>query len=151
MYESVPAPAMTRLDNPGTHHKGVRKHSAPSLAGSHGQDGAGAPGPAAGKDDLNESAGHFRVLIVEDEIALASQEKPDLVLMDIRLRGKRDGIEAALEIRQRFGIASVFATAHNEAEMRSRGAAAQPRAWLTKPYSDQQLLRAVKAALVRLD
>jgi CheY-like chemotaxis protein len=67
------------------------------------------------------------------------------------LRGKRDGIEAALEIRQRFGIASVFATAHNEAEMRSRGAAAQPRAWLTKPYSDQQLLRAVKAALVRLD
>ena len=50
----------------------------------------------------------------EQAIALAGELRPDLVLMDIRLEGKMDGIGAAQEIRQRFHIPSVFLSANSE-------------------------------------
>jgi DNA-binding response OmpR family regulator len=86
----------------------------------------------------------------EDAVAIAGRERPDLVVMDIRLRGDRDGIDAALEIRSRFGVPCIFATAHSEPDVMARGAAAEPLGWLTKPFSGQQLLREVEAAVERL-
>lgn len=86
----------------------------------------------------------------EDAVEIAGRERPDLVVMDIRLRGDRDGIDAALEIRSRFAIPCIFATAHAEPQMVSRAAAAEPLGWLTKPFSDQQLLHQVRAAVDRL-
>lgn len=83
----------------------------------------------------------------DEAVSLAERERPHLVLMDIRLRGARDGIEAAVEIRRRFGIGCIFATAHAEPSLRERGAAAEPFAWLVKPYSDRQLLAVVRDAL----
>ena len=50
----------------------------------------------------------------EQAIALAGELRPDLVLMDIRLEGKMDGVVAAKEIRQRFHIPSVFLSAYSE-------------------------------------
>jgi CheY-like chemotaxis protein len=83
----------------------------------------------------------------DDAVALAAEHEPDLVLMDIRLRGARDGVDAAIEIRERFDIPSLFATAHSEPRLRAGADAAAPAGWLTKPFSDQQLLAAVRAAL----
>ena len=103
-----------------------------------------------------------RVLIVEDEyfVALdaedaltsagftaevAAAEAPDIVLMDIRLAGLRDGIDAAAEIRSRLGIPSLFATAHSDAATRARGdEAASPLGWLTKPYTPSEVALAVR-------
>jgi two-component system, response regulator PdtaR len=85
----------------------------------------------------------------DEAVAMAEATRPDLVLMDIRLRGERDGIEAAVEVRERFGISCLFATAHSDPAMRQKAEEAAPAGWITKPFSDQQLVQAVLAALER--
>jgi CheY-like chemotaxis protein len=86
----------------------------------------------------------------DEAIGLAEAERPDVVLMDIRLAGPRDGIYAAAEIRRRFGIPSLFATAHADAATRARGeGAAAPLGWLTKPYTQRELAEAMAAAMTR--
>jgi CheY-like chemotaxis protein len=87
----------------------------------------------------------------EEAVRMAEAERPDIVLMDIRLAGTRDGIEAAAEIRNRFGIPSLFATAHSDAGTRARGdRAAAPLGWLTKPYSGSEVVLAVTEAIAKV-
>ena len=62
----------------------------------------------------------------EQAIKLAATEKPDLVVMDIRLAGQRDGVDAALELFHGSGIRSLFATAHQDITMRRRAKSARP-------------------------
>ena len=80
-------------------------------------------------------------------VALAGRERPDLVLMDIRLAGPVDGIEAAREILDRFGIRSLFVSAHSDQATVARSRAAQPAGWLPKPFTEAELLQGVRAAL----
>lgn len=82
----------------------------------------------------------------EEAVALALEERPDVVLMDIRLAGKMDGVDAAIEIA-RAGIRSLFVSAHSDPQTRTRGEAALPHGWVEKPFSDAQLLEAIAAAL----
>ena len=70
----------------------------------------------------------------EEALEIAEAERPVLVVMDIRLAGKRDRIDAALELFSKFGIRCVFASAHQDKEARMRGEPARPLAWLPKPY-----------------
>lgn len=84
---------------------------------------------------------------VDDAIGLADQHRPDLVLMDIRLRGDGDGIAAAAEIRRRFGLRSIFVSAHTDPATRERAEPAEPLGWVVKPFSDGELLAAVRDAL----
>jgi CheY-like chemotaxis protein len=87
----------------------------------------------------------------EEAVKLAEVERPDLVLMDIRLVGQRDGIDAAAEIRARFGIFSLFATAYSDPATRTRGdAAASPLGWLAKPYPPTALTDAVAEAIAKV-
>jgi two-component system, response regulator PdtaR len=83
----------------------------------------------------------------EEAIAVADTERPDLVIMDIRLASETDGIAAALEILDRNGIRCIFATAYADAATLERGEKARPFAWLRKPFTVDVLLGAVKAAL----
>jgi len=117
----------------------------------------------------------FRVLIVEDEIwaaldiewvvykigaevvgiassaekaiELAESAEPDLALMDIRLAGERDGIDAAIELRQRFDIPSLFVSAHVDTHTRHRAAPARPAGFIDKPFTPELLTRAIQEAL----
>jgi two-component system, response regulator PdtaR len=82
----------------------------------------------------------------EEAVALAERERPDLVLMDIRLASERDGIDAAIAIRERFGIRCIFASANIDPENRKRADAAEALGWLPKPYSPEMLIEAVTAA-----
>jgi CheY-like chemotaxis protein len=77
----------------------------------------------------------------DQAVQLCSDEHPDLVLMDIRLRGERDGVDAAVEVRRRFDIPTVFLTAHGEPETRQRADAARPLDWILKPISSPDLIR----------
>jgi DNA-binding NarL/FixJ family response regulator len=81
-----------------------------------------------------------------DALRLAEANQPSLVVMDVRIAGERDGIDTAIEIYERFGIRSVFASAHHDPGTVARAARANAAGWLAKPYSSQSLLAAVKAA-----
>src|SRR5690349_7826279 len=50
----------------------------------------------------------------DEAIRIAGEQRPDVVLMDIRLAGPRDGMEAAREIRSRYNIDSIFVTANTD-------------------------------------
>ena len=92
--------------------------------------------------ELLETLGHVVVAIAvsaDQAVNMAAKEIPDVVLMDIRLIGSRDGIDAAAEIRSRFGIGSIFVTANTDSETRERAQAVQPVAFLEKPLTEQRL------------
>lgn len=82
----------------------------------------------------------------EEAIALAVAEHPGLAVMDVRLGGSRDGIDAALELFRTLGIRCVFATAHHDAQARERARAANPLGWLQKPYTMRSLVEMVRSA-----
>ncbi len=86
----------------------------------------------------------------EEAVELALQARPTLVLMDIRLMGARDGVDAALDIFDRSGIRSIFATAHHDPETRRRAEPAGPLGWLLKPYTIESAVLAVRKALEEL-
>lgn len=81
---------------------------------------------------------------------LAAQERPDLILMDIRLASRTDGVETAKEIYEQHGIRSIFVTGHNDPQMRKQAQSAHPLGWLSKPYTPADLVTSVKAALEQL-
>lgn len=80
----------------------------------------------------------------EEALAIARSEKPDLAIMDIRLAGRRDGVDAAIELFSTYGIRSIFASAHADNDTRRRAAPASPIGWLQKPYPAEELLRLLK-------
>ncbi|WP_162305813.1 response regulator [Oleisolibacter albus] len=80
----------------------------------------------------------------EEAVAAAEQHRPDLVLMDVMLRGPGDGIEAACAIRSRFGIPSLIMTAIDGPQVRERMAAARPYGFLSKPYRPDILRRCLE-------
>src|SRR3954462_5869449 len=80
----------------------------------------------------------------EEALALAQAERPVLAVMDIRLAGSKDGIDAALELYRAFGIRCIFASAHVEPPYRQRAAAAAPLGWVQKPYTIPAIVSAVK-------
>jgi CheY-like chemotaxis protein len=91
---------------------------------------------------LLQVLGHTVVAIAvsaEQAVSIAEKEKPDVVLMDIRLVGPRDGIDTAEEIRRRFGIDSIFVTANSDPETRQRAEAIKPLGFLEKPLTEHRL------------
>src|SRR4051794_3773801 len=58
----------------------------------------------------------------EQALAMINDHRPNLVLMDIRLKGPKDGIEAARVVRERFDIPVIFVTAHADADTLKRAA-----------------------------
>lgn len=73
--------------------------------------------------------------------------KPDLVLMDIRIPGSIDGIEAAARVRTFSTVPIVFLTAYNDPRTLSRVAEVGPDAVLAKPFTDQELAAVVARLL----
>jgi len=83
----------------------------------------------------------------EQAVEMGAAEQPELVVMDIRLAGLRDGIDAALELLSNHGIRSLFATAHGDEATRARAEKARPLGWLTKPYSTQLAVETIRNVL----
>jgi two-component system, response regulator PdtaR len=82
---------------------------------------------------------------------LAERERPDLIIMDVRLASRADGVEAAIVIFERLGIRCIFASAHADETTRRDAARAQPLAWVDKPYAPAALLGTIKDALNQLE
>lgn len=84
-----------------------------------------------------------------DAVVLAGGEQPDLALMDIRLKGKADGVDAAVRIYREFGVPAVFLTAHSDEATLKRALRAGQFGYVLKPFQELELLVAIRMALGR--
>ena len=89
------------------------------------------------------------IAFAEDAVERVTQVKPDLVLMDIRLKGKMDGIEAAEEIRQRFHLPVVYLTANADLATLQRAKITEPFGYVLKPFEERELQTTIEIALSR--
>ena len=85
--------------------------------------------------------------LADQAVAIAERERPDVVLMDIRLLGSRDGIDAAEEINHRLGIGSIFVTANTDPQTRRRAEAVRPIGFLEKPLTQDRLRRGLSSVI----
>jgi signal transduction histidine kinase/AmiR/NasT family two-component response regulator len=85
----------------------------------------------------------------EQALELAAQQRPSLVLMDIRLQGEMDGIAAAQEMRDRWQLPVVFLTAHSEDSTLDRAKRTEPFGYILKPFDDRELKSTIEMALYR--
>jgi PAS domain S-box-containing protein len=82
-----------------------------------------------------------------DAIREAERTRPDLIIMDIHIRGDIDGVDAARTIRQRFDIPAVYLTAHADAETLSRAKLAEPLGYIIKPFQEPEMQATIEMAL----
>lgn len=85
----------------------------------------------------------------EEALEKVSTLKPDLVLMDIHLRGKLDGIETAERVRSEFSIPVIFLTAHANPEVLERAKQTHPFGYLVKPIRQVDLVSNIEVALYK--
>jgi len=85
----------------------------------------------------------------EDAIELACGLKPAAVLMDIRLQGTMDGIEAAEAIRRRYDVPVIYLTAHSDTATLERAKISQPFGYILKPFEERELSATIKMALYK--
>lgn len=83
----------------------------------------------------------------DEALALAMMHRPEVVLMDIRLRGDKDGVDAAQEISRNVGSKVIFITGSREQSTIDRIYQDHPAGVLFKPVSDRQLRSAIGMAL----
>jgi diguanylate cyclase (GGDEF)-like protein len=128
---------------------------------------------------MDEQISHRRILIVEDDVIIAKDlenvlerwgydvtgvatssehalsqaeaDEPDLVLMDIRLRGATDGVQTADALRARMDVPIVFLTANTDAQTRERALDTNAAGYIAKPYNPSTLLAAIELAFRRRD
>ena len=89
------------------------------------------------------------VMSGEEAVESAAIYQPDLILMDIRLRGAIDGIEAARQIRAQSNVPIVFLTAYTDRDTLNRAKATDPFGYLIKPFDDHNLIITIEIALAR--
>ena len=85
----------------------------------------------------------------EDGIKKAIASQPDLVLMDVHLKGEMDGIEAASALRFQHGIAVVFLSAYADNETLKRASKTEPFGYILKPFEERDLHTSIEMALYR--
>lgn len=83
----------------------------------------------------------------EEAVRLAEETRPDLVLMDVTLRGGMDGIEAAGRIRGRLDVPVVYLTALTDEDTLRRARKTGPSDYLVKPFDERELRDAIETAL----
>jgi len=126
---------------------------------------------------MNNTANGLKILVVEDEgiiskdieraltqmkydvcaraasgpdaIAKAREFRPDLVLMDIVLKGAMDGIEAADIIRHELDIPVVYLTAYTDQEKIDRARESEAFAYIVKPFEDRELHSNIQLAIYK--
>ncbi len=85
----------------------------------------------------------------EDGIAKALELRPDIVLMDIILKGNMDGVTAAEEIRRRLDIPVIFLTACADDKTLQRAKITEPFAFLLKPFEERELHGHIEISLYK--
>lgn len=87
----------------------------------------------------------------EEALERIAKSQPDLVLMDIVLNGKMDGIEVASRLRDEGKVAVIYLTAYSDAETLARAKPTEPIGYITKPFTDQGLKAGIEMGLYKLE
>lgn len=82
-------------------------------------------------------------------LALVAERRPDVILMDIRIRGSRDGIDVAHELREKFNLPVIYLTAHADEGTLERARRTAPHGYLLKPVKSSELRIAIEIALYK--
>lgn len=85
----------------------------------------------------------------EEGIAIATRERPDVVLMDIRLKGDKDGVQAAQEIRRQVDVPIVYLTAYSDRLTVERAKQSEHDGFVLKPFHTQELQSTIEVAMKR--
>lgn len=85
----------------------------------------------------------------EEAIKEAELTNPDLILMDIMLKGDMDGIEAARIIKSRFGIPVIYLTACTDFETLERAKLTDPEGYISKPFKEGDLHKNIEAFFLK--
>jgi CheY-like chemotaxis protein len=85
----------------------------------------------------------------EEAVKKAEEAHPDLVLMDIGLKGEIDGIEAAKKIRERHQIPVIFLTGFADENTLAKAREADPSGFIIKPINEEELRKTIEEALSR--
>jgi PAS domain S-box-containing protein len=85
----------------------------------------------------------------DEAVALAGERKPDLVLMDIMLKGDVDGIAAANQIRDTYGLPVVFITAYADEQTLQRAKVSDAFGYILKPFEERELHITIEMALYK--
>jgi CheY-like chemotaxis protein len=109
--------------------------------------------------------GPASVFIVEDEAIIAQDVRttlegeesvrrvgalhPDLVLMDIKIKGPIDGLQAGGEILTRFRIPVIFMSAYTDPDLMGASVETRRAPWIQKPFDARELRDALEGSLVR--
>jgi diguanylate cyclase (GGDEF)-like protein len=84
-----------------------------------------------------------------DALRAAKARPPDLVLMDIRLKGPLDGVETAAKLQEKHDSVVVYLTSHSDETTLTRAKATSPYGYLIKPFTDRELRTCIEIALHR--
>ncbi|MFH2114371.1 MAG: EAL domain-containing protein [Spirochaetota bacterium] len=87
----------------------------------------------------------------EAAVSLALELQPDIVLMDIMLAGKMDGIEAAKAIKAAKDIPFIFLTAYTDEKTLERAKEVEPYGYILKPFKERELYTTIDIALYKHD
>jgi DNA-binding LytR/AlgR family response regulator len=107
---------------------------ADDIAGTLTEKGYGIMGPVDNADEAS---------------ALLSKSKPSLVLLDIQIKGKRDGVQFASEVRTKHKLPFIFITSFYDRATLDRAKATEPQAYILKPFDERDLLINVEMALYK--
>lgn len=106
-------------------------------------------------EELRERLSSLGFLVIaavdsaEESIAIATKERPDLILMDIRLKGDKDGVQAAREIRQQVDVPIVYLTAYSDRLTVERAKHTEHDGFILKPYLRRELQGTIEIAMLR--
>ncbi|MBN1782403.1 response regulator [bacterium] len=104
--------------------------------------------------DRLEKLGYIVTAVVssgEDAIEKVNQLQPDLVMMDIMLEGKLDGVEATRLIHERFDIPVVYLTAYSDDSTLERAKLTEPYGYVLKPFDERELYTTIEIALYKYE
>ncbi len=92
--------------------------------------------------DVTDPASTFR-----EGLEMIASEKPDLLLLDINLSGKKDGIDLAWKVKEEYDIPFIFLTANADAATVERAKQTDPPAYLVKPFNKDDLYTSIEICL----
>jgi CheY-like chemotaxis protein len=99
-----------------------------------------------------EDLGHEVLDIVftgEDAVKRALETKPDIILMDIVLKGNMDGIEAASKIRDHLDVPIIYLTAYSDEDVLNRARITEPYGYILKPFKKSEVNANIEMALYK--